>query len=517
MRNGLPQPRMVGSTAQPPRNNPRPNDYYDDYSRGNTNSPMMRSGYESPRFNGRQAPSNYPRSGRLDNASTPQLRYGDDRRGAGNRPERRYIRPPEDDDAYSSVSSRYDDSSSSISDRYDMERSRSGRERTRSRSRNDPRDRDRDRGDRDRERGERDKSRDRRRYNDKEYNSADRPREIDPTRPPSRPRRDVSKVKNDYSKSPMLSPSLQQHSKSQNSTDRYRNRQRLGSESKPNRQDSDFSDTSSRSSGRGDDRSIRSAQSNALSDLFGQFENEIDATLSETFSNSNSRDNSFSKYSSSREMDRREKEARERREREREAREREREAREREAREREAREREAREREAREREAREREAREREAREREAREREAREEEAREKERLREKERQERMRNNNTNSEYDLPRPQRVDSELPRPARNQSNFVDKSTPPTRPPRQESCEAVKTPPRSPRIDRSPTGVKRAPSSAKNNTHRGRLAPPKPIGAMPSDILEVTENDQDVDTLVSIFIYYYYCINKLIFKY
>ena len=513
MRKGLPQPRQVGSPMQN-RGPQRPNDYYDGYSRNAPpRSPMMRNGngYESSRYVGgsgggrQQPPEQYSRSARLDNAPTPQLRYTDDRRGAGprqERPERRYpLRTAQDDDA------------SSQSRSYDIDRSRSeyGRERARSRGRLDPRaaTEPRDRGRYDRDYG----SREREPANNLRSNS--RARENEAAR---RPRRDASRGRQEYANSPALgSPSLG-HSRSQGPNDRYRGRPARTTSENRSRQDSD---ASSRSSSRTDERSVRSTASSNLSDLFGQIESDIDATLSETFS---SKDPNSAKYaSSSRDnMDRREREAREKREKEaRERREKEREAREREAREREAREKEAREKEAREREAREREAREREAKEREAKEREAREREAREREareREREKERQERLRNMNNNDDFDLPKPQRVGvstPDLPRPARNQSNNIDRT--PSRPPRQESVDAVasnNSSPLSPRLDigRSASSVgnlSRSASSARNvGPHRGRVPPPipMPVPDMPSDIADVTQNDQDVDTLVSyLFIY------------
>ncbi|OUM69158.1 hypothetical protein PIROE2DRAFT_57650 [Piromyces sp. E2] len=461
MRKGLPQPRQVGSPMQN-RGPPRPNDYYDGYSR----SPMMRNAYESPRYvgggggGGRQQPppDQYSRSGRMDNSPTPQLRYSEDRRGAGprpERPERRYpLRPPQDDD-------------NSSPSRYEIDRSRSeyGRERARSRGRLDPRtaaeprDRryDRDYGSRERE-------------NMNNLRSNSRARENEPPRP-NRPRRDTSRGRQDYANSPAMgSPSLT-HSKSQGANDRYRGRPTRTTSENRSRQDSDAS-SSSRSSSRTDDRSVRSTASSNLSDLFGKFENEIEATLSETFS---SKDPNSAKYaSSSRDMDRREREARERREKEREAREKE---------------------------AREKEAREKEAREREAREREAREREAREREKERER---------YNNDDFDLPRPQRVGvstPDLPRPTRNQSSNAEKT--PMRPPRQESCDVVKSnntsPLSSPRpdINRSASSVgnlARSASSAKNiGPHRGRVPPPMPVPDMPSDIADVTQNDQDVDTL------------------
>jgi hypothetical protein len=457
----------------------------------------MRSGYESPRYvggNGNSRPTP-----RMDNSPTPQLRYGDERQRPQRpeRPERRYpLRPP--------VDSGKEDSSSG---RYEIDRSRSDyRDRSstsRSRSRTDPRDRERGR------------------YNDREYSrererdnlrSNSRVREGDLPRP-SRPRRDTSRNRGELSSPSFSSPSLT-HSKSQGapSGERYRGRPpRMQSENR-NRQDSD---ASSRSSSRSEDRNanVRSTAS-SLSDLFGKFENEIDATLNETFS---TKDPNVAKFAStSRDMDRREREAREKREREREAREKEREAREKE---REAREKE---REAREKEReREREREKEKEREREARERESKEKEAREKREKERQERQERLRNinnNNSTNDFELPKPQRVGvssppgPDLPRPVRNQSNNVDK--PPSRPPRQESHDVVKstnTSPRSPRpdlpISRSVSGVgnkqpiTHTPSQSKNNIgpHRGRVPPPMPVAAMPSDIADVTENDQDVDTL------------------
>ncbi|ORX85927.1 hypothetical protein BCR32DRAFT_290389 [Anaeromyces robustus] len=580
IRKGLPPPRTVGSPLPQQRGGSplpqqrgqgRPNDYYDNYSRSNPNSPMIRNAYDSPRFANRQPPPsgrmetslNPPRYGEerstphlrygeerstphlrygeerstpqlryREERSTPQLRYGDERQRPMNRPERpeRRYRPPVDDGYLNSGSAgRHDLERSTPQLRYGEERStpqlRYGEERSRPEYRErPPQMRSRSRHDPERERG---------RYNERDYNNhLMRSKSQDPNR--LRPRRDASRGRGDYPSPALASPSLQ-HSKSQGnmSNSGYRGRPpRLASDNRSH-QDSDSSSTSS---SRSEDRSVRSTASTALSDLLGQFENDLDAALSETFSSS-SKDSP--KYLAPR-NDKREREAREKRERERiekererqerekerereaqekearekEAREkeaREREAREREAREKEAREKEALEREAREREAREREAREREAREREAREREAREREAREREaREREaREKQEKLRNNNDDFGFDLPKPQRVGvtkgPELPRPVRNQSSKADKV--PSRPPRQESNEAMSNnaSPLSPRPDmpigRSVSSVGRLSRSASKNVgpHRGRVPPPVPVAVMPSDIADVTENDQDVDTL------------------
>lgn len=541
IRKGAP-PRTISSPMQVPQRTPvRPNDYYENpqangnpirsqeslsYSRG---SPASRgNGYESPRFVGRSStdvrPNAYSRQAR--NEPTPQLRYMDERGGGGprplaggrpERPERRYPMRQPTDDSYGSTGrpvpavvggGSMDDNSGSGSNgsgsrmpKYDLDRSRSeykeySRERSNSSRRNE-----RERGGSRSERGER--------Y-DRERGGVPGEREREREREPrpmygrggssddiargetrsGRPR--VDRDMRDY-KSPILSSSTltsnssSLRSKSQDPGDRYRVRTPRMAPEPRGRQDSESSISSSRSHGNSnEDIKSRSTAASSLSDLFGQIENEIDATLNETSSSSattakynNSTGSGSSAYrgKESRPKEDRYKEEREVKVREREEREK------REKDEREKREREKRDK----------------------REREER-EEREEKDRERERERLRNMRND------DFPRPQRVGggeaTPTPRILRNQS--MDKQ--PSRPPRQESCDAVlNNPPRSPRnvFQTSPSqkqighapSINRSSSTAARNVgpHRGRIPPPIPVAAMPSDIADVTENDQDVDTL------------------